>query len=96
MKNGLFFLLLSIWIQPICNGENIPDVPCPFIMDAVETGSGIYIATETSGVWQLRSVDVGWESVSQADFGSFSGDSYLCNHDDLIEKKNGGSCLCHC
>lgn len=87
MKNGLFFLLLSIWIQPICNGENIPDVPCPFIMDAVETGSGIYIATETSGVWQLRSVDVGWESVSQADFGSLSGDSYLCNHDDLIEKK---------
>ena len=56
-------------------------------MDAVETDGCIYIATETSGVWQLRSADVGWESVSQADFGSLSGDSYLCNHADLIEKK---------
>ena len=53
----------------------------------METSKGIYIGTETSGVFQFDPTGNVWHSVKEIDFGALSGDSFLCSHEDLNEVK---------
>ena len=81
------FLIFGVFCLPLCYGKSVPDAPCPFVMDVVETSKGIYIGTETSGVFQFDPTDNVWHSVKEIDFGALSGDSFLCSHEDLNEVK---------